>query len=189
MAKKSIVEKKPKGKAGPPKGNQNAVGHGRPPTPGFDDESCIKLGKELLAWIEEVEKMPDDKKNRIIHLSQWYSEIKEITRTQWESIIIRDCFKGYYERAQMWMGTRMMLNPDLPTAYGCRFQKIYFKDVARQEREDVEHKIDYEIAKKSALESSKNIAPNDTTLTDLLAEIKQLKGKINASQPETNSEF
>lgn len=150
MAKKSIVVKKPKGKAGPPKGNQNAVGHGRPPSPGFDDESCIKLGKELLSWIEEVEKMPDDKKNRIIHLSQWYSEIKEITRTQWESIIIRDCFKGYYERAQMWMGTRMMLNPDMPTAYGCRFQKIYFKDVAKQEREDVEHKIDYEIAKKAA---------------------------------------
>lgn len=150
MPKKTNKEKKIKGKAGAPKGNKNGVGHGKPANPGFDNESCIKLGKELLAWIEEVDAMPDNKKNRIIHLSQWFSEIKAITRTQWESIINRDCFRGYYERAQMWMGTRMMLNPDLPTAYGCRFQKIYFKDVARQEREDVEHKIDYEIAKKAA---------------------------------------
>ena len=150
MPKKTNKEKKIKGKAGAPKGNKNAVGHGRPPTPGFDDESCIQLGEELLAWMREVDSLPEKQRNKIVHLSQWFSEIKGISRTQWQSIIIRDCFKNYNERAQMWMGTRMILNSDLPTAYGCRFQKIYFKDVAAQEREDVEHKIDYEIAKKAA---------------------------------------
>lgn len=189
MPKKTNKEKKIKGKAGAPKGNKNAVGHGRPPTPGFDDESCIQLGEELLAWMREVDSLPEKQRNKIVHLSQWFSEIKGISRTQWQSIIIRDCFKNYNERAQMWMGTRMILNSDLPTAYGCRFQKIYFKDVATQEREDVEHKIDYEISKKITLESNRSIPPNDTTLTDLLSEIKQLKDKVNATQSETNSEF
>lgn len=173
---------------GAPLGNKNAVGHGRPPNPGFSDPELIQLGEDLLNWIKEE----DEKKSDIVHLSEFYSEIKEIPYSQWASICQRPCFLRYYERARDWMGKRILKNKELPTAYGSRFLGIYFKDINQHEREQAEHKIDYELAKKQEIAQKQISYPNDEQNEIKLAwvksqgiieekdiRIKELESKLN----------
>lgn len=164
-------------------GNKTAVGYGRPPNQGYSDEELIALGEDLLKWIDEQD---SNKKSNIVHLSEWYSEVKRIAPSQWNSIIHRPCFLQYYEVAKHWMGKRIMKNEKLSTAYGSRFLGIYFKEVRDHEKEVVEHKIDYELKKKEAATST----PNDPSINiaqDLFKVIesqanmvKELKEEINA---------
>lgn len=160
---------KAKKKAGAPIGNQNGVGHGRPPNPGYSDEELVALGEELLVWIKEC----DDTKFEVVHLSQFYSELKEMPRTQWQSICLRDCFKPYYDRARDWIGKRILLNKDMPTAYGSRFLGIYFNEVREHEMKVVEHKVDYEIKKRADLLNS---ATKEMEILGVLNGIKNLSG-------------
>ncbi len=153
-----------------PKGNKNGVGHGRPPNEGFDDDSLAELGKELIAWTKEM----DAKKQKIVHLSDWYAEIKEISRTQWDSIIRRDSFIGYYERASLWMGRRI-LKGGIETSYGNRFLTIYFKELREHEREKKREEIDYEIEKKAEIDKRASQHPNDDRLAELIRSIKENK--------------
>ena len=88
----------------------------------------------------------------MVHLSEWYSEIKEISRAQWKSIIQRDCFLPYYERALNWMGVKLLKNKRLSIAYGSRFLGIYFNEVKEYERDILQHKVDYEYRQKCELQ-------------------------------------
>lgn len=179
----------------PPKGNKYGVGYGRPPNPGFSDQELIKLGEELLTWIENQDKNKTD----IVHLSEFYSEVKELPYSQWNSICQRECFLRYYERARDWMGKRILKNKELPTAYGSRFLGIYFKDVHQHERELTEHKIDYELAKKQEIAQKQASYPNDEqneaklawvkaqgVIQDQAAKIKELEAKLNESIAKAN---
>lgn len=180
--------------AGAPLGNKNAVGYGRPYNEGFSNEEIIQIGKDLLTWIKEC----DEKKSEVVHLSQFYSELKEICYSQWQSIIRRDCFLPYYDRAREWMGKRILNNKELPQSYGNRFLGIYFKEIKDNEREIVEHKVDYEIKKKKeadATQSYPNDKVNDAQLAWIKAQaviekqsakIEELERKINESQPKAD---
>lgn len=169
---------------GAPLGNQNGVGHGRPPNKGYSKEEVIALGEEFLKWMRDQDADP---KSDVVHLSEWYSEIKQIPCSQWESIIVRDCFIGYYERAKKWMGKRTLKNKDLPPSYGNRFIGIYFKEVRDHERSEMEHKVEYEIKKKLQAALSSGIPTNDPTLDAILTSLK--KQEINVSKSETSSEL
>lgn len=137
-----------KKRAGAPLGNQNGVGHGRPPNEGFSNEELVSLGEDLLAWMRNA----DEEKAEIVHLSEWYSVLKGIRRSQWKSIIQRDCFLPYYERALDWLGVRLLKNKNLPIAYGHRFLAIYFSEIRDHERAVMREKIDYELTQKQAFE-------------------------------------
>lgn len=137
-----MTEKKKR--AGAPLGNQNGVGYGRPPNCGFTNDELLALGEELLLWMGQM----DEAAKEIVHLSEWYSEIRQIPRSQWKSIIQRDCFLPYYERALNWMGVRLLKNKSLPTAYGSRFLGIYFTEVREHDRAVMQEKIDYELVQK-----------------------------------------
>lgn len=124
-----------------PKGNKNSVGHGRPVKEGFSNEELITLGEELLKWMKECD---SDKKCDVVHLSEWYSEIKGIDRVYWkDSICSRPCFSAYYNRAMEWMGKRTMKNKKLSTVYGNRFLGVYFKELDDNEHEKEKKRIDY----------------------------------------------
>lgn len=117
---------------------------GRPPTI-MSNEDVIKLGEELLQWME------DNKKNKdVVHLSQFYSEYKGMCRSDWKSISQRVEFLPYYEKSIEWIGTKILTNDRVPSSYGNRFLNIYFKDVREMEREVNKEKIEDEVAIKKA---------------------------------------
>lgn len=116
---------------------------GRPPK--YEDHEVDKLGKELLAWMDEM----DAKGEEVVHLSEWYRKRKDWSKTEWEALYCRDAFVSYYEKAKDWIGERLLKNRDFPQSYGNRFLPIYFTEIRDHERSVVEHKIDHELKKRA----------------------------------------
>ncbi len=131
------------------------------------DQDIHVLGKELLDWL-------DDQKE-FWHLSDWYYGVKKMLYTQWKSIIQRPEFLPYYKTAVKKMGTLMMKNKDMPTAYGSRFLAIYFEEVRELEKLVKFETIDHEAAVKADAESKKGVPPNDNSLDKLIDALKELK--------------
>ena len=69
----------------------------------------------------------------------------------------------------------MLSNKDIPTAYGTRFLPIYFNEIKKEEREKIEHEVDYAIQKKNQMESGKNDSANARKLDDLFTGIREPK--------------
>lgn len=166
----------------PKKGNKHGVGHGRPPNPGFADADLKKLGEELLIWCKKKEKS----RKEVVHLSEFYSELKGIPYSQWESIIHRECFLGYYEKARSWMGKNILKNDRLATCYGNRFLGMYCKDLNLHERQQVEHKIDYELKRKQELELGKNDS-SKAKENDVIMEAAKWQAKYLKLEEEFNA--
>ena len=167
-----------------PKGNKYAVGHGRPPNPGFSDEEIVKLGEELLQWCKD-----NEENEKIVHLSQFYLKVKDIGPTQWDNLSERACFHGYYEKAINWMAAKVMTNKRLSESYGNRYISMYDKKLHKHEKEKVEHKIDYQIEKenKSRMQSlPQNDAKFDSLLGNLVdrVEMKKVKDENAALKEE-----
>ena len=65
-----------------PLGNQYALGclnSGAPRTVSFPPDEMIKLGEEMVKWVNEH---PE-----ILHLSEWYTIHKMFTYKQWKTFI------------------------------------------------------------------------------------------------------
>lgn len=119
--------------------------NGRPPKYGTTEE-LIALGEEMMQWINDCK----SKKLNIVHLSQFYSEIKDMDRDEWRSIRVRGCFLPYYKKALDWMIVRTLTNDKLPTAYGSRFLNVYSDELREIEREIAREKVSDEIELKRA---------------------------------------
>lgn len=152
----------------PSKGNQHAKGYGRPPKV-YSDAEVVHLGEELIAWMD----FADAKKERIVHLSEWYRGVKKIPKSEWRALRQRLCFLPYYEQAMDWLLVKMLKNDKLQTAYGSRYLGIYDQDIREHEKEIAHDKIDYEISKKQELEKSKSQYPNDDKLDELIKAVKE----------------
>ena len=163
----------------PAKGNKHGVGHGRPPNPGYSDSDLIQLGEDFIAWT----KLMDETNTEIVHLSEWYSQVKQIPRSQWDSIVRRESFIVYYERALDWMGTRILKNKNLSPTYGSRFLGIYFPSVANHETEQAKKKIDYEFDKKTEYDKKFSTPPNDDALNTKLELIRK-EGELQELKKE-----
>lgn len=150
-----------------PKGNKNAIGHGRPPNPGYTDEDIAVLCLEMDKWMEDNFNNPS-----VVHLSQWWSQIKNIPNSQWESLIHRSCFLSQYEKAKKWMGVKIMTNKKLAESYGNRFLGMYFSDMHEHEMNKMERKVDYEIKKKKEALNESLGYPNDAAVNDRISLIK-----------------
>lgn len=183
---------------GAPKGNQYAAGIGRPHASKYTDQELQELGSEMLSWMKLMDDTPNSElKKPIVHLSQWYSEIKRIPRSEWETIRQRESFVAYYEQALEWIGVRTLCNQNMAQSYGNRFLSLYFKDVKQEEREKIEHQVDYEIEKKSRFEAMRSVPVNDSQINDNLSlisanylqkmKIDELEAKLNEFKRQANS--
>ena len=142
---------------------------GRPPIH-FTDEELHVLGEEMLLWMKEHKLDP-----LFVHLSNWYSEIKEIPRSSWHAIRQRNVFLQYYERAMEFMESKTMINEKLSTAYGSRYLGLYSKDLREHERELKFEVIDHEAQVKSDAANKNQTSPNDCLLSDLIKAVKESK--------------
>ena len=98
----------------------------RPRTVTFPPDEMILLGDEMISWIKE---------NDPFHLSEWYTIEKGFTYSQWKSMIVREEFIPYYEKALKLVG-RKYLNGDVNPSIAQRWQRVYFNDI--REREDAD---------------------------------------------------
>lgn len=167
---------------GAPKGNKNGVGHGRPPRVGFSNEEIIVLGKELLDWCKRC----DVDKTEVVHLSEWYSEIKEISYSYWRELGQRIEFAPYYERAMLWMGKRILKNKKLAQSYGNRFLGIYFKEIREMEWENKKREIDYETDKRNAQNVDPALVEKFMAVMDTFS--KAQSSALNTQETSINAE-
>ena len=113
---------------------------GRPPID-FSNEEVIKLGEELVKFLKDrlAEKDP------VIHLTEWYSIVKDFTYNQWENLCDRKEFAPYYDSALDIMVLSTQKNEKLATAYGSRFLGLYSKGLRKHEKEIAKEKNSNEL--------------------------------------------
>lgn len=112
---------------------------GAPRKTSFPPEEMVKLGEEMLEWIDSQEE--------VLHLSQWYTIEKGFLYSEWKAFIQLKEFLPYYEIALKKMGLQY-IRKDSPVEPSLkqRWQRVYFKDLREQEDQDKEDDIKREAA-------------------------------------------
>lgn len=105
---------------------------GRPRTTTPPPEELIKLGQELLQWAtEEID--PKERPYRF-RFAQWYSLKKGILDKEWELMIAKPEFQGYYEASRVALSLRLT-DGTIKDSLAHRFLRTYCPDVKREEDE------------------------------------------------------
>lgn len=126
---------------------------GRPRTVSFEPSKMIELGEEMLKWIE-------DNYETVLHVSDFFSLEKGITKSDWDTMIKRPEFVPYYEMAIRRIGRKYLdKTSNVREGVSQRWQRLYFSDLREQEDADMN----------AAAERSKGIAKESAqSLSDLL---------------------
>lgn len=150
-------------------------GIGEPPS-AYSDEELEAIGQAIVKWLDITDK---DNGEPIVHLSQFYCDLLGWTPSEYAHIH-KGSFERYRKLAEVKMGRRMTVNRDFPVAYGSRFLPLYFKEIAEHERQDFEHKIDYEVKAKKDMQQGE--VPNAGLLTDLFGACKDVKEALEKAK-------
>lgn len=103
-------------------------GGGAPRTVSFSKEEMIALGEEMVKWVKE---------NKPIHLSVWYTQVKDFTDEQWDTFRKRPEFVHYYTKALKLVGYSYLdKDSSVDVRLKDRWQRVYFKDLKAQEDAD-----------------------------------------------------
>lgn len=105
---------------------------GRPRTVSPPPDELEALGVEMVNWVEE---------NKPIHLCEWYSFQKFFTDNAWKTMICRQEFVGYYEKALKLVGMRYIDGncKKVKDNICQRWQRVYFKDLKAEEDDTVKY--------------------------------------------------
>jgi hypothetical protein len=157
------------------------MGFGRPRTVTPPDNELDTLGEEMIKWVEE---------NNPIHLSQWWRLQKHFTKEVWKNICDHPRFSPYYEEALNIVGLQYIeKGSDVEVSIKQRWQRVYFKDLTKQEDEDATFAA--ELAKKNEQAVSPNEKLNEAEdkylkveyeKQNLQALVKSLQDKLNDLQ-------
>jgi hypothetical protein len=104
-------------------------------------EDMIKLGEEMVAWVEE---------NKPVHLTQWWSIHKKFPERHWVAMQQMPEFVPYYQRAMHLIGMQYLLkNSEVEPYLKARWLRMYFKDLRQVEDAEAKEaaKIKAEAAK------------------------------------------
>jgi hypothetical protein len=111
----------------------------RPRTVSLEPDEMIKLGEEMLTWIDL---------NDPLHLTAWYSIKMGITHKQWDAMQQVPEFLPYYEQALMMIGQKYLdKNSNVREGVSLRWQRSYFRDLRRTEDIDKQEQLDRELEK------------------------------------------
>jgi len=115
---------------------------GRPRTTTPEPEELIKLGEDLVKWAtEETDELR-------LRFCEWYSLKHGILDKEWELMVRKEEFGGYYEKARTALA-RNWLHKYENSSIAHRFMRIYCPDVKREENEtkEFEARLNKEVAK------------------------------------------
>lgn len=116
-------------------GNKNAQGcltSGRKRSVSLPPSDMIALGEEMVDWVLA---------NDPIHLSQWYCIHKGFTDKQWDAMQQMPEFLPYYQKAIKLVGYKYITKDSpIEPSLKQRWQRVYFKDLVKQEDIDAKEK-------------------------------------------------
>jgi hypothetical protein len=119
----------------------------RPRTTTPPPEEMILLGEEMIKWIEE--KKP-------LHITEWYSIEKRITRNVWDTMRAAKEFAHYYEIALDMIGRQYLdKTSNVRDGISHRWQRVYYKDLKKEENEQL--MLEADLKKASDKENSINL--------------------------------
>ena len=123
----------------PPLGNKRALGNegGRPRTVSPPPEDLIALGKEMIEFVL-------DRKNKVLHITEFWLVYKGFTEKQWDTFQERPEFITYYKQAIKIIGKRY-LDGTVNASIAQRWLRSYYQDLTK--REDNEAKADAALRK------------------------------------------
>lgn len=108
------------------------VGRPRETCPPKDE--LIQYGKDMIEWV---------KKNKPLHLSEWYTIEMFFTYDEWKAMIKKDEFRPYYEHALKLVGLQYLDKESrIRDSISQRWQRVYFKDLREEEDETVKFKAE-----------------------------------------------
>lgn len=111
---------------------------GAPRTVSLSQQEMIALGKEMVSFAQK-------NKNKILHLSEWYTIEKMFTYKEWKTFIQREEFIPYYEQALKIVGLKYVdKNSNVRDGISQRWQRVYFCDLKEQEDLDLRAKFELE---------------------------------------------
>lgn len=106
---------------------EDTMAGGRPRTVIPEPDEMIKLGEEMVEWVE---------RNQPLHLSEWWSIEKFIVSKVWECMQVAPEFFPYYERALRIIGKQYLdKTSNVREGVSQRWQRVYFKDLRKEEDE------------------------------------------------------
>ncbi len=98
---------------------------GRPKTVSLSSSDMIALGEEMIDWVT---------KNKPIHLSMWYTMVKDITDKDWDCYRKNEDFFHYYTKALKLVGYGYLdKDSNIDVRLKDRWQRVYFKDLKAEE--------------------------------------------------------
>jgi len=140
---------------------------GRPRTTTPEPPELIELGKELLQWAtEEID--PKERPYRF-RFAQWYSLKKGILDKEWELMIAKSEFQGYYEAARVALSLRLT-DGTIKDSLAHRFLRTYCPDVKREEDETAKY------LQSLKLDDLENLSP------EYLSKLDQMMSQMRANQ-------
>lgn len=150
---------------------------GRPRTVTPEKEELIELGKDLVRWAKE------DTEELRCRFCQWYSS-RGILSDNWELMVRKTEFVGYYEEARMVLGNRYLdgsINPSIAH----RFLNIYCPEVRQSDRE--EKAFESTLKKDENKEINQQYLEQHKVYLDAMRSLQSsdLKMASNKSNPET----
>ena len=107
---------------------------GRPRTVSLEPADMEILGEEMVQWVID---------NKPLHISEWYGITKRIQYSDWETMRKRPEFVTYYEIAMQIIGKQYLdKNSNVREGASQRWQRVYFKDLAKEEDDKADRLID-----------------------------------------------
>lgn len=161
------------------------MGIGRPRTTTPCDEELVKLGEELIAWA--TEDVPLEQRPYRFRFAQWYSLKKGILDKEWDLMLQKEIFRGYYERARVALSNRIT-DGSIKEGLAHRFLRTYCPEVKHEE----DDKFRNEETLKSQLKAQEQSAVTDDQIKrheDLMKTIKNLQSdrKIDENNKSTDN--
>lgn len=135
----------------------------RPRTVSLAPEEMVKLGEEMIKFVS-------DPKNKVLHLSEWYTIEKGYTYNEWKTMHVAPEFFPYYEQALKKIAKKYLdgtVNPSIAQ----RWLRTYFGDL--KENEDADMKAKAEIDKESKKEEASNALEGMAKVLDQVARTRE----------------
>lgn len=148
---------------------------GRPRTVSLPPLEMIELGKEMVEWV---------KTHKPLHLSHWYLREKMIVYDDWECLCRCPEFLPYYETALSYVSEKY-IDGTIAPAIANRFMRNYFKNVKREEDDELQTKLDKELDQKKKLIEHQAKVNADQTISvskDIINQFEATMSQLSSLQ-------